>query len=152
MTSSSRPDITIRIPNLEALPAAADAFLEAVEGFTVFAFTGGMGAGKTTFINALATRLGVDVDPTGSPTFAILNEYLGRDGHTIHHFDLYRLETEEEVAETGFTEYVDSGDMCLIEWPDRAGSLLIPEETVEVDIDVDPHTDERTMTLRFPRR
>lgn len=141
---------TILIPSIDALDAAAGEFLALADGFSVFAFTGGMGAGKTTFINALARHLGVAVDPTGSPTFAILNEYRAADGRPIHHFDLYRLDSEAEVADTGFIEYVDSGEMCLIEWPDRASSLIIPEETVTVDIDVDPLTDARTLTLHFP--
>lgn len=141
---------TITIAEESALPVAASRFIDLMEDYTVFAFNGAMGAGKTTFINALACRLGVAADPTGSPTFAILNEYVGSSGKPIYHFDLYRLESEEEVADTGFIDYVDSGNLCLIEWPDRAGSLLDPAATVEVDIEVDPLTDARTLTLHYP--
>ncbi len=141
--------ITIATPPTSTLPPRA--FWSSARGYSVFAFNGEMGAGKTTFINALAARLGVAADPTGSPTFAILNEYTGADGNPIYHFDLYRLDSEEEVADTGFIDYVDSGHLCLIEWPDRAGSLLDPDATVDVTIEVDPITDARTLTLRYPR-
>lgn len=145
-----RAPATITIASPADLPAAAGQFAALMEGFTVFAFTGEMGAGKTTFINALAQHLGVAADPTGSPTFAILNEYRGSSGEPIYHIDLYRLDCEEEVADTGFIDYVDSGHLCLIEWPDRAGSLLDPDATVDVTIEVDPLTDARTLTLHYP--
>ncbi len=142
---------TITIATPADLPRAAAQFASAMEGYTVFAFTGEMGAGKTTFINALARHLGVETDPTGSPTFAIVNEYRAAAGEPLYHFDLYRLDGgEEEVAETGFIDYVDSGRICLIEWPDRAGSLLDPEATVAVAIDADPLTGARTLTLTYP--
>lgn len=145
------PTATIVIESEAALPSAAARFASLMEGYTVFAFTGEMGAGKTTFINALARHLGVEADPTGSPTFAIVNEYAAATGEPVYHFDLYRLESEEEVADTGFTDYIDSGHLCLIEWPDRAGALLDPDTTVAVEIAADPLTDIRTLTLRYPR-
>lgn len=141
---------TITIESLDTLPRAAAEFCNAMNGYTVFAFNGGMGAGKTTFINAVAQHLGVAADPTGSPTFAILNEYRCADGKPLYHFDLYRLESPEEVADTGFIDYVDSGNLCMVEWPDRAAGLFDPARTVEVNIDVDPLTDVRTLTLRYP--
>lgn len=141
---------TILIPSVDRLDEGAREFIAAMNGFTVFAFTGEMGAGKTTFINALVRHLGVEADPTGSPTFAIINQYEGADGEPIYHFDLYRLDSEEEVAETGFIDYVDSGKLCLIEWPDRAGSLLDPSATVDVSIEVDPLTDAHTLTINYP--
>ena len=141
----------INIPTTNDLPEAAATFASLMDGYTVFAFTGEMGAGKTTFINALAQHFGVAADPTGSPTFAILNEYAAADARPIYHFDLYRLDHEEEVAETGFIDFVDSGHLCLIEWPDRAGSLLDPDTTVDVRIDIDPLSDARTLTLNYPK-
>lgn len=142
---------TITINGLAELPQAAEQFCRAMNGFTVFAFTGEMGAGKTTFINALAQHLGVAADPTGSPTFAILNEYRGSGGQPIYHFDLYRLDSPEEVAETGFIDYIDSGNLCLVEWPDRAEGLFDPDRTVAVELAVDPLTDARTLTLHYPQ-
>lgn len=146
MTSTA----VIDIPAISSLPDAAERFMALTRGFTVFAFDAPMGSGKTTFINALAASLGVDADPTGSPTFAILNEYQSPSQGVIYHFDLYRLDGPEEVADTGFIDYVDSGHLCLIEWPDRAEGLLDPDATVRVTIDIDPLTDSRRMTLHYP--
>ncbi|MCM1029051.1 MAG: tRNA (adenosine(37)-N6)-threonylcarbamoyltransferase complex ATPase subunit type 1 TsaE [Pseudoflavonifractor sp.] len=144
------PTETIEIPTPGHLPEAAARFATLTRGFSVFAFDAPMGAGKTTFINALARHLGVEADPTGSPTFAILNEYADARGNPIYHFDLYRLDGPEEVAETGFIDYIDSGHLCLIEWPDRAEGLLVDDETVRVTIDPDPLTGARLMTLHYP--
>lgn len=146
MTSTA----VIDIPELSSLPDAAEQFMALTRGFTVFAFDAPMGSGKTTFINALAATLGVDADPTSSPTFAILNEYQSPSQGVIYHFDLYRLDGPGEVADTGFIDYIDSGHLCLIEWPDRAEGLLDPDATVRVTIDVDPLTESRRMTLHYP--
>jgi len=137
----------IIIPSLDALDAAAEEFVALMGDETVYAFTGEMGAGKTTFINALCRALGVEDDPTGSPTFAIVNEYRSdTTAELIYHFDLYRLESVEEALEIGVEDYFDSGALCLLEWPERIEALL-PDDTVIVDIAV--NSDEsRTLTLR----
>ena len=83
----------IQIPSLEALPQAARKFMELMGDYTVFTFTGDMGAGKTTFISALAAALGVDPEEANSPSFAIANEYRSETtAELIYHFDLYRLD------------------------------------------------------------
>ena len=85
--------IEISIPNLETLPEAARQFMSHMGDYTVYAFYGAMGAGKTTFINALCKELGVESDATGSPSFAIINEYRSdTTAELIYHFDCYRLE------------------------------------------------------------
>ncbi len=125
---------TIHVENLEALPAAADKFLELMGDETVYAFKGEMGAGKTTFISALSQALGVDEDEANSPSFAIVNEYRSdTTAELIYHFDLYRLENLEEVMDIGFEDYLDSGAICLIEWPDIVADIL-PDDTVWVEI------------------
>lgn len=126
----------IRINGLEEISAAARAFIEAMDGRRVFAFYGEMGAGKTTFIAEVCRLLGAD-DDSGSPTFSIVNEYRDRDGNPIYHFDFYRLESPEEALDLGAEEYFYSGDLCLMEWPDRIGPLL-PDEAVEVTVEVEP--------------
>ena len=94
--------IEIHIPNIEALDSAAHEFMAHMGDYTVYAFYGEMGAGKTTFINALCHALGVESDMTSSPSFAIINEYRSdTTAELIYHFDCYRLEKEEEAIEIG---------------------------------------------------
>lgn len=125
---------TIHVENIEGLPAAADEFLSLMGDETVYAFRGEMGAGKTTFISALSQALGVDADEANSPSFAIVNEYRsGTTAELIYHFDLYRLDNLEEVMDIGFEDYLDSGALCLIEWPEIVADIL-PDDTVWVDI------------------
>ena len=104
----------------------------------IFAFVGKMGAGKTTFIQQICSELGV-TDQMSSPTFSIVNEYLGNRNSEIYHFDMYRLEKEEEAFDMGFDEYLASGNYCFIEWPDKVSSLL-PKDLVIVRINVENDT------------
>lgn len=128
----------IIIKNIEDLPKAAHEFMGLMDDATVYAFDGEMGAGKTTFINALCRALGVEEDPTGSPTFSIINEYRSdTTAELIYHFDLYRIENLEQAFDIGIEDYLDSGALCLIEWPDRVEDIL-PDDTVRVKIDVLP--------------
>lgn len=128
----------ILIPSTEALESAAEEFVALMGDETVYAFTGEMGAGKTTFINALCRALGVEDDHTGSPTFAIINEYRSdTTAELIYHFDLYRIENLEQAFDIGMEDYLDSGALCFIEWPDRIEDIL-PEDTVSVNIEVLP--------------
>ena len=127
---------TIHIPSLDKLPEAAEKFVETMGDETVYAFYGDMGAGKTTFINALCRRLGVEDDVTNSPSFAIINEYRSdTTAELIYHFDLYRLEGIDEALEIGVEDYFDSGALCFLEWPERIADIL-PDDTVRVDIRV----------------
>ena len=140
---------TINIPSLEALPQAAEQFKQLMGDYTVFAFYGPMGAGKTTFISELARALGVTDDLASSPSFSIVNEYRSdTTAELIYHFDLYRLENLEEVLEIGIEDYFDSGALCLIEWPERADDIL-PSDTIRVDIAEIPEGG-RYLTLTFP--
>ena len=128
----------IIIRSTDDLPAAAREFMAEMGDETVYTFTGEMGAGKTTFINALCRALGVEEDPTGSPTFAIVNEYRSdTTAELIYHFDLYRIENLEQAFDIGIEDYLDSGALCLIEWPDRIDDIL-PDDTVRVNIEVLP--------------
>lgn len=138
---------TIQINTPDQLAQAAERFVSLMGDRTVFAFYGPMGAGKTTFIRHLAQALGVDPDEANSPSFSIINEYRSdTTAELIYHFDLYRLENADEAEEIGAQDYFDSGAVCLIEWPERAEELL-PDDTVRVDLTVDPETDARTLTL-----
>lgn len=126
--------MTINIPNLEALPEAAHTFIANMGDNTVFAFHAEMGAGKTTFIKAICDELGVE-DEVNSPTFAIVNEYRSATAELIYHFDCYRIRKIEEALDFGFEDYMDSGALCLIEWPENVEELL-PGDTVRVSIRV----------------
>lgn len=138
---------SIKINSLENIEAAAKEFASKMGDETVYAFYGAMGAGKTTFINALCRELGVETDPTGSPTFAIVNEYRSdTTAELIYHFDLYRLENLDDALEIGIEDYFDSGALCLLEWPEKIDALL-PDDTVKVDIEVDPADNSRTLTF-----
>ena len=136
--------MTIQIPNLEALPQASHDFIAEMGDNTVFAFRGEMGAGKTTFIKAICDSLGVE-DEVNSPTFAIVNEYRSASAELIYHFDCYRIKEIEEAIDFGFEDYMDSGALCLIEWPENVEDLL-PGDVVNVYIKVN---EDGSRTLEF---
>ena len=142
--------IEIKIASLEQLPEAARQFMAQMGDYTVYAFYGEMGAGKTTFINAVCKELGVETDITSSPSFAIINEYRSdTTAELIYHFDCYRLENEAEAQDIGAEDYFDCGALCFIEWPERIEGLL-PDDTVRVDIIVNPDDDSRTLKMTLP--
>jgi tRNA threonylcarbamoyladenosine biosynthesis protein TsaE len=134
----------IQISSVSDLARAAREFLSLMDQATVFAFRGEMGAGKTTFIKAICEALGVG-DVINSPSFSIVNEYRSATGELIYHFDCYRLKRVEEALDFGFEDYMESGCLCFIEWPDIVDDLL-PSDTVFVDIRVNDD-DSRVVTL-----
>ena len=121
----------ITISNLDNIRESAREFINNIGSHKVFAFYGKMGAGKTTFIKAICEELGVD-DVITSPTFAIINEYSGKD-ETIYHFDFYRIKKLEEVYDMGYEDYFYSGALCFIEWPELIEEIL-PDDAVRVSI------------------
>ncbi len=138
----------INITSLDNIEAAAKEFVNLMGDDTVFAFYGEMGAGKTTFINALCRVLGVEDDTTNSPSFSIVNEYRSdTTAELIYHFDLYRIESLEEAFDIGIEDYFDSGALCLLEWPERIEDIL-PYDTVKVEIKVN---DDNTRQLLISR-
>ena len=126
----------ITIQNIEDLDRAAREFLEQIADNTLVAFFAPMGSGKTTFTTAIRKVLGV-TDPVGSPTFAIVNEYMRADGDYMYHFDFYRINKLSEALEIGFYDYMDSGCLCIMEWPENIEELL-PEETLKVYFTINP--------------
>jgi len=98
----------------------------------IWCFYAEMGAGKTTLIKKVCEELGV-LDAMSSPTFSIVNEYESFKKGTVYHFDFYRLETLEEALNIGVEEYLDSGSLCLIEWPELIEPLL-PDDYLEINI------------------
>ena len=127
----------IHIAGLADLDRAAGEFLDFIGEARLVAFYAPMGAGKTTFTTALCRRLGVDEDAVSSPTFAIVNEYRTAAGESVFHFDFYRIDNPAEALDIGLYDYLDSGCLCLMEWPENIEPLL-PEETLRVHIRVEP--------------
>lgn len=125
----------IHIPNLESIDDAAKEFLKRTEGSSVIAFYAPMGAGKTTFTSALCRALGVRNEAVSSPTFAIVNEYRSGAGEPIYHFDFYRIDNIAEALDIGFFDYIDSGCLCLVEWPENIEQIL-PLDALRVHITV----------------
>ena len=93
----------------------------------VLAFEGELGAGKTTFVRAIARGLGV-ATPATSPTYALVHRYDGPRG-PVFHLDCYRLRSAEEAADLDWESMLSEGDAVLIEWPERAGAW-VPEPTM----------------------
>lgn len=124
----------IKIQSLEQINEAAKEFISAMGDSSVFAFNGKMGAGKTTFIKAICQELGVE-DVITSPTFSIVNEYRSeKTAELIYHFDFYRIKRLEEVYDMGYEDYLYSGAICFIEWPELIEDLL-PEDAIQVSIE-----------------
>jgi tRNA threonylcarbamoyladenosine biosynthesis protein TsaE len=90
----------------------------------MIALVGDLGAGKTTLTQAIARGMGITA-PVTSPTFALIQEYLG--SIPLFHFDTYRLERAEDLADLGFDEYTERGGVLVIEWADRIAPLLPPD-------------------------
>ena len=115
--------------NLSQIDETASIFWETFPDKKIYAFQGNMGAGKTSFIAALCRSRKVK-ETTGSPTFSIINEY-SYTGGIIYHLDLYRLKDEEEAIKAGVEDCLYSGEICLVEWPDRAHGIF-PEDTLGI--------------------
>jgi tRNA threonylcarbamoyladenosine biosynthesis protein TsaE len=128
--------------NLSEIKVAAEKVWEAGKGFKVWALHAEMGAGKTTFIHALCELLGV-ASAIGSPTYSIINEYKSSKAGIIYHMDWYRLKDEDEALGAGVEDCLYSGNVCLIEWPEKAARLL-PENTFHITIEV---VDEQTRAI-----
>ncbi|MEO5599464.1 MAG: tRNA (adenosine(37)-N6)-threonylcarbamoyltransferase complex ATPase subunit type 1 TsaE [Cyclobacteriaceae bacterium] len=126
------------------LNVVAREFLQKADHCAVWLFFGEMGSGKTTFIKSLCVELGVK-DAMSSPTFSIINEYETDSNKKIYHFDFYRIKEEAEAYDIGSEEYFYSGDLCLIEWPEKIPSL-IPLERAEISITVE-NQNLRTISL-----
>ena len=138
--------MTIEVKSLEDLPSAAKFFIEETDNRKVFAFEGQMGAGKTTFIVSLLKAMGVE-DIEGSPTYSLVNTYDSVAFGRINHFDLYRLNSEEEAFDIGIEEMLYCGDYCFIEWPSKIENLL-PENTIWVRISVN-EANERIISVEI---
>lgn len=135
------------INNIEQLSEVSDYLSSMCNEADIIAFYGAMGAGKTTLIKNLCHRMGV-TDEVNSPTFAIVNEYVTEKGESVYHFDFYRIKKIEEAYDIGFENYFDSGNLCLIEWPEMIEPLM-PEKYLRVEIRHGATDDEREITCEL---
>lgn len=124
----------IVIDSLSDLDSVAEAVLQTLNGRNVVAFFAPMGAGKTTLISAIMAKLG-SADIVTSPTFALVNQYYTDAKDAVYHFDFYRINNLSEAFDMGYEEYFYSGDLCLVEWPEKIEPLL-PDDTMVVKIEI----------------
>ena len=124
--------------SLDQAGEVAMKLLDASAGKKIWLFSGEPGAGKTTLIKSITEKLGGDSSAVNSPTFAILNRYETSSG-PVFHFDLYRTKSITELLDIGIIEYLDSGDYCFIEWPERLGSLK-PKDCFEIILEHSSNT------------
>lgn len=123
------------IKDLQSIDSVAEQFLSEIGENKLVAFYAPMGSGKTTFTTAICRVLGVKEDAVSSPTFSIINEYRTAAGEPMFHFDFYRINRIAEALDIGFYDYIDSGCLCIMEWPENIEDI-IPEETLRVSIRV----------------
>lgn len=128
-----------QIEGLAALPEYSQRLLENFPDARVLAFTGEVGAGKTTFIQQICKQLGI-LEVVSSPTFALVNEYGYIDAqsgskNSAYHLDLYRLRNIEEALDIGIEDYLYSGKYCFVEWPEIIEPLL-PEDTLRIHLEI----------------
>lgn len=110
---------------------------------TVIAFTGDLGAGKTAFTRGLARALGV-TDRVTSPTFTIVNEYEG-GRLPLFHFDMYRLESSDELFDIGWEDYLRRGGVCAVEWSEKVSDAIT--DALQVDIRRGAEDNDRVITV-----
>jgi tRNA threonylcarbamoyladenosine biosynthesis protein TsaE len=138
-------EIVFVLGNIEV---TANEFLQMCNGYKVFAFSGDLGVGKTTFISSLCKALGVEESVT-SPTYSIIQEYLSKNNSIIYHIDLYRIKSRMEAMEAGIEDCLNSNEICMIEWPERVPDIF-PDDTVFISIEI-LSANERKLIITLPR-
>ena len=146
MTRAAAIATTRRVRGASGTRRAAAALARRLPPGTVVALHGGLGAGKTTFTQGLALALGIE-RPVTSPTFTLVSEHQGTGGRLVH-MDLYRLADSSDLLEIGWQEYLESGSLVVVEWPERAADLI---EAVPgaVHVDLEPDTDPGFRRIRI---
>ena len=124
--------IKIKTSSPEETIAAAEKLGGLLKAGDMIAYKGGLGAGKTTFTRGLAIGMGLG-DNVTSPTFALVNEYRGED-MTLYHFDMYRINSEEDLESTGFYDYDFENNVAAVEWSENIADFL-PKSTIYITIE-----------------
>lgn len=110
----------------------ASEFAKTLDKGTVIGFIGGLGMGKTAFTTGFVKGLGINAD-VSSPTFAICNDYIGEDNRA-YHFDMYRVESWDDLYSTGFFDYIETDAFILAEWSENIFGAL-PEDSIIIEIE-----------------
>lgn len=131
---------------LNELKNISKEIVESAEGLTIWLLEGEMGAGKTTLVKAIAKELGIE-ETVASPTFSIVNEYKADNNQPVYHFDFYRMKNETEAYDIGTNEYFESGNLCLVEWPEKIPSL-IPDHYFKIKLEIN---DPQSRTIYYAR-
>jgi tRNA threonylcarbamoyladenosine biosynthesis protein TsaE len=131
---------------LNEIDGAANEFLKIVKDNKVFAFSGELGAGKTTFISAVCKELKV-AETVTSPTYSIIQEYQTIGDKIIYHIDLYRIKSGQEAMEAGIEDCLNSNEICLVEWPEKAMEIF-PADTVFINLEIVSES-KRKLVMQF---
>ena len=110
----------------------------------VVAMFGSMGMGKTAFTHGIAEGLGIDSKLVSSPTFALVHEYNGKN--TLYHFDMYRIESWDDLYSTGFFDYLDYGGILAVEWSENIENAL-PENSIRIFFEKGESENQRIITV-----
>ena len=132
---------------LESLPMVAAELVTLLSKPSFVAIQGEMGAGKTTFVQALLRELGIE-HPDGSPTYAIVHEYVTKLGTKAFHLDCYRIENERDLAQLGLDELFEENAYFFVEWPDKIENIL-PEHANWMYIRCEPEGELREIVLNY---
>jgi len=123
-----------KISSIKELDEIAKAIINMIPSNKIFTFYGDLGSGKTTLIKRVLEHFGIF--DSSSPTFSIINNYLGEEVGEVLHIDGYRIEKEEEVENLGFIDYLKDEPLCFIEWPEKFLNFL-PKKHVTISITVE---------------
>ena len=132
---------------LESLSSVAAELVNLLSKPSFVAIEGEMGAGKTTFVQALLRELGIE-QPDGSPTYAIVHEYVTKLGTKAFHLDCYRIENERDLAQLGLDELFEENAYFFVEWPDKIEKIL-PEHANWLYIRCEPEGELREIVLNY---
>lgn len=132
---------------LDEIDQAAKRFVSYSSGYKIFTFTGDLGTGKTTFIDAVCKEIGV-AEAVTSPTYSVIQEYEASDKKIIYHIDFYRLNSFQEAIDAGVEECILSGEFCMIEWPSKIANML-PDDTVKSEIFI-LNENQRKLVVELP--
>ena len=132
------------IYDLEEIGKISKIIIKSIKKKNKVLFSGPLGSGKTTLIKSIMHDLGYN-NHVSSPTFSLINEYIIKD-KTIYHIDLYRVNRFDELYEIGFEEYLRSGNLCLIEWPEILDKLK-PRNTIDINFEYGENFNSRYLTI-----